>query len=124
MARTFAQKPHEYICAEGALVCFIKNDHAVPIQVALVQGLSQKDTISHNCHHIIVTPVRECKKQSLRTLDLGVRGGTILEPNRVTYRGTELALHLLADSLGNRHCGNTTGLRTADHTIRAVAVLV
>jgi hypothetical protein len=58
------------------------------------------------------------------TFDLGLCRGAILKTDRVTYKCSELALHLLADSFRDRHCCHTTGLRTADEAISAIAVFI
>ena len=58
------------------------------------------------------------------TFDFGLCRGAILETDRVTHQCTELAFHLLADSLRDRHGCHATGLRTADEAIGAVTVFV
>jgi hypothetical protein len=44
---TLSQQTHENIRVEGTLVSFVENDDAVPIEISLVERLSQHDTISH-----------------------------------------------------------------------------
>lgn len=44
---TLSQQTHQYIGTERTFVGFIQNDYAVPVEIPLVEGLSEEHTISH-----------------------------------------------------------------------------
>jgi hypothetical protein len=57
------------------------------------------------------------------TLNLRLRTRTVLKPDSVADRTSELACHLLANTLRYTHRCDTTWLRASDDAVSAVAIL-
>lgn len=45
--RTLAEQTHEDVGTKGTLMCFVKDDDTVAVEVAFVKRLAEEDTICH-----------------------------------------------------------------------------
>lgn len=102
--QTVFQQTEQDVRVQGAFVGFVHDNDRVAVNIRFPESLAEQDTVSH-------------------VLDLGGRRGAILEANGIAHLLPEGAAHLLRNSLGNGHGGDTTGLGASNHSVLAVAVL-
>ncbi|KAI6756452.1 hypothetical protein HG530_012188 [Fusarium avenaceum] len=93
--RDLLKQSHENIGGKGTFVGLVENDAAVAGHLMIMHGLAQKHTISHVLEH-------------------GLGTGHVLETDTVTNFLTQRDVHLVGDTLRNRHGGDSTGLGTSD----------
>jgi hypothetical protein len=77
-------------------VGLVEDDGAVARQVVVVHGLAQQHAVRH-------------------VLENGARARLVFETDAVSDLLAELDVHLFGDTLGNRHGGDSAGLRAGDH---------
>lgn len=89
------QQRHEDIGRQGPFVSLVENDAAVPRHFVIVHGLAQQHTVGHVLEH-----------------RLGARH--VLETDAVADLLAEDDVHLVGDTLGDGHGGDSTGLGAGD----------
>lgn len=89
------EETHEDVGGEGTFVRLVEDDGRVPRQHVVVHRFAEEHTVGH------------VLEESLGT-------GAVLEPDAVTDFVSERDVHLVGDTLGDTHGGNSTGLRARD----------
>mmetsp|Transcript_44560 Transcript_44560/g.90961 ORF Transcript_44560/g.90961 Transcript_44560/m.90961 type:complete len:290 (-) Transcript_44560:519-1388(-) len=91
----------QHVCVDCALVRLVKHDDGVGFDVGVDEALAQQHPVCH-------------------VLDGGLRGGAVLETDRVPHLLSEAAAELLSDALGDGHGRHPPRLRDPDPPCRRV----